>query len=340
MHFDITPHTLHYKRHATTSRGAYSLHRMLIIRLWDDEGRTGVGECAPLPDLGIDSHAYDDIEVVKTLVGKALESAQPEDVLREFPALLFALESALAEMARPASLYATPFALGQEGIPINGLIWMAPYQDMLQQIEQKLQAGFHCLKLKIGAIDWADEIALIRHIRNSFDSTRLQLRVDANGAFSAEDAPERLRELADYDIHSIEQPIRQGQWTAMKHLCATSPLPIAFDEELIGITTIEEKRRLLQELRPQFIVLKPTLHGGYSGVSQWHKLAQQQGIGSWITSALESNIGLRHVALLAASLYGPQVEFPQGLGTGQLFTDNIPSSITIRGEKLWNLQNL
>ena len=193
------------------------------------------------------------------------------------------------------------------------------------------------MKIKIGAIDFADEMALIRRLRDRYGSDRIELRVDANGAFSPSEALDRLRQLSLNDIHSIEQPIMAGQWQQMARLCQCSPLPIALDEELIGVNTLERKRDLLDTIRPQYIILKPSLHGGMVGCREWISLANERGIGSWITSALESNVGLHAIAHFAAEVYGPSITMPQGLGTGQLFTDNIDMPITIRGDKLWYL---
>lgn len=200
---------------------------------------------------------------------------------------------------------------------------MGTFEEMHQRIEEKLAAGFHCVKLKIGAIDWDREIALIRFIRERYSREQIELRVDANGGFSVDEAMSRLEELAKYDIHSIEQPIRQHQWSEMASLCQHSPLPIALDEELIGVNDPAEKVRLLDTIRPQYIILKPSLHGGMRGSEEWIRLARERGIGSWITSALESNIGLYAIARFTMQMYGPDITMPQGLGTGQLFTDNI-----------------
>ena len=234
-------------------------------------------------------------------------------------------------------LFDTPFARGEEGITINGLVWMGSHDEMLARLETKMQAGFHCVKLKIGAIEFDSELDLIRHIRQAFTKEQIELRVDANGGFTFEDAPSRLEQLARYDIHSIEQPIRQHQWARMAQLCASSPIPIALDEELIGVNMPGMKQELLDTIRPQYIILKPSLHGGIRGTREWIDMARQRGIGSWITSALESNVGLNAVAQLAADVYGPDISMPQGLGTGMLFTDNIEMPLTIRGEKLWRV---
>ncbi|MBQ7422307.1 MAG: o-succinylbenzoate synthase, partial [Prevotella sp.] len=200
-------------------------------------------------------------------------------------------------------------------------------------------AGFHCVKLKIGAIDWQRELGLIRFVRRNFTKEQIELRVDANGGFSTDDALTKLEQLARYDIHSIEQPIRQKQWKEMSELCRKSPIPIALDEELIGINIPSMKEALLDSLHPQYIILKPSLHGGMKGSAEWIEMARQRGVGSWITSALESNIGLNAIAHFAAKTYGPGIQFPQGLGTGKLFSDNIPMPLTIKGDKLWFLKN-
>ena len=331
MELSISKETLHFKKPARTSRGEYALHEMYLITLTDKTtGKKGTGELAPLPDLSCDRNAYPDIPEVRRLAEKALPSVLngtwPDDML-SYPALRFALESAVAE------------ARGEElkeriSIPINGLVWMSSFEDMLEQVKVKMAIGFRCIKLKIGAIDWQKEIELIRYVRSCFPKEELQLRVDANGAFAPEWAMDRLTELSKYDIHSIEQPIRQGQWDEMARLCKESPLAIALDEEMIGINDPKEKARLLDTIHPQYIVLKPTMHGGLSGTREWIDLANKRGISSWITSALESNIGLRSIALLAESVYGPNITFPQGLGTGQLFTDNIENQVQIENANL------
>lgn len=338
IHINLTEKILHFKKPARTSRGEYTEHRMVLVTMTDDDGRIGIGECAPLPDLSADAHEYDDLGRVAQLIEQALASDDYAETLRPYPALLFALESAMYDINQSPTLYDTPFARGEVGIPTNGLVWMASYDDMLQQVKDKLKAGFRCIKLKIGAIDWEEEIKLISLIRSKFSRDMLELRVDANGAFTPDNAMERLVQLAQYGIHSIEQPIRQGQWDAMARLCSSSPIPIALDEELIGINTLADKQKMLDTVRPQFIVIKPTLHGGMSGTLEWASQAQKRGIGSWMTSTLESNVGLRNVALLAARIYGRDCTFPQGLGTGLLFTDNIAMDIELRGNKLFMIQ--
>lgn len=337
----ITPRTLHFKQPAGTSRGVYNTRKSWFVEIEDSErpGCKGVGECAPLPDLSCDARP----EYEKTLESICrmieLTGNVNYDMLRPYPSILFGIETAMTDLQNGGNgrLFDTPFARGEEGITINGLVWMGSHDEMLARLEAKMQAGFHCVKLKIGAIEFDSELDLIRHIRQAFTKEQIELRVDANGGFTFEDAPSRLEQLARYDIHSIEQPIRQHQWARMAQLCASSPIPIALDEELIGVNMPGMKQELLDTIRPQYIILKPSLHGGISGTREWIDMAHQRGIGSWITSALESNVGLNAVAQLAADVYGPNISMPQGLGTGMLFTDNIEMPLTIRGEKLWRI---
>ena len=314
MKLDVEERVLHFKQPAGTSRGVYTTRRIWLITATDEAGRvTGVGECAPLPQLSCDD-IPNYAEVLRRFCDEVERTGViPYEALRPYPSMLFGLES-----IKPAPCPQTPTT-----IPINGRVWMGTFEEMHQRIEEKLAAGFHCVKLKIGAIDWDREIALIRFIRERYSREQIELRVDANGGFSVDEAMSRLEELAKYDIHSIEQPIRQHQWAEMASLCQHSPLPIALDEELIGVNDPEEKVRLLDTIRPQYIILKPSLHGGMRGSEEWIRLARERGIGSWITSALESNIGLYAIARFTMQMYGPDITMPQGLGTGQLFTDNI-----------------
>lgn len=265
----------------------------------------------------------------------------PYEMLRPYPSILFGLETAFAQVDAHGStaLSETPFSRGEEGIPINGLVWMGSFEEMYARLEEKLQQGFHCVKLKIGAIDFSRELELVRHIRKHFSKEQIELRVDANGGFTPENAMQRLRDLAKYDIHSIEQPVKQHQWREMAFLCKESPLPIALDEELIGVNQPEQKARLLDTIHPAYIVLKPSLHGGMMGCREWIRLARERGIGSWITSALESNVGLNAIAHFCAEVYGPHITMPQGLGTGLLYMDNIDRPLEIIGDKLWYLKN-
>lgn len=338
---NITPRTLHFKQPAGTSRGVYNTRKSWFVEIEDSErpGCKGVGECAPLPDLSCDARP----EYEKTLESICrmieLTGNVNYDMLRPYPSILFGIETAMTDLQNGGNgrLFDTPFTRGEEGITINGLVWMGSHDEMLARLEAKMKAGFHCVKLKIGAIEFDSELDLIRHIRQAFTKEQIELRVDANGGFTFEDAPSRLDQLARYDIHSIEQPIRQHQWARMAQLCAISPIPIALDEELIGVNMPAMKHELLDTIRPQYIILKPSLHGGIRGTREWIDMARQRSIGSWITSALESNVGLNAVAQLASDVYGPDISMPQGLGTGLLFTDNIEMPLEIRGEKLWRM---
>ena len=368
---DISERTLHFKQPAGTSRGVYTTRHSYYLTLTSDElpGVEGVGECATLPDLSCD--VKPEYAVTLRQVCQMVEQMGriPYDMIRAYPSITFGLETAFAsffdaakkfleivptegassssEMLKqkgvsvPAGmenlidLFDSPFGRGEEGITINGLVWMGTYEEMLARLEEKLQAGFHCVKLKIGAIDFFKELDLIKRIRDVYTQEQVELRVDANGGFLPENAMSQLEALAKYNIHSIEQPIKQHQWPKMAQLCRETPLPIALDEELIGVNVRSMKEALLDTIRPQYIILKPSLHGGIYGCNEWIQLASQRGIGSWITSALESNIGLHAIAHYAAKVYGPNVEMPQGLGTGQLFTDNIPMPLEIRGDKLF-----
>lgn len=335
MSFSIQEKLLHFKQPAGTSRGVYTTRRIWLLTV-EHDGRTAIGECAPLPQLSCDD--IPDYEAVLRRFCDIIEAtgAIPYDEMRNYPSMLFGVETALAQLSRTDGLlYDTPFSHGEEGIPINGLVWMGTHDEMLSRLKEKLALGFRCVKLKIGAIDFAKELDLIQHIRKHFSREEVELRVDANGGFTPDVALERLQELARYDIHSIEQPIMAHQWSEMAQLCQLSPLPIALDEELIGVNSTDEKIRLLDTIKPQYIILKPSLHGGVAGTREWIALANERGIGSWITSALESNIGLNAIAQLAANIYGSKITMPQGLGTGMLFTDNIPMPLEIRNDCLW-----
>lgn len=335
MTFSIQEKLLHFKQPAGTSRGVYTTRKIWLLTV-EHDGRTAIGECAPLPQLSCDD--IPDYEAVLRRFCDIIEAtgAIPYDEMRNYPSMLFGVETALAQLSRTDGLlYDTSFSHGEEGIPINGLVWMGTHDEMLSRLKEKLALGFRCVKLKIGAIDFAKELDLIQHIRKHFSREEVELRVDANGGFTPDVALERLQELARYDIHSIEQPIMAHQWSEMAQLCQLSPLPIALDEELIGVNSTDEKIRLLDTIKPQYIILKPSLHGGVAGTREWIALANERGIGSWITSALESNIGLNAIAQLAANIYGSKITMPQGLGTGMLFTDNIPMPLEIRNDCLW-----
>ena len=359
MKITVEERVLHFKQPAGTSRGVYTERHIWLVTV-SDGATVGIGECAPLPDLSCD--ALSPFLYNNVLRGFCDEVEQtgiiPYDDLRPYPSMLFGIETAMLSMLNAQclmhnnrqsddqdyalsinhyALFDTPFTRGKEGIPINGLVWMGSYEEMAQRIEEKLRQGFRCIKLKIGAIDFDQEIELLHRIRERFGPREIELRVDANGAFRFDDgdALYKLELLSQYALHSIEQPIKAGQWANMAELCRESPLPIALDEELIGINDPEQKRQMLNIIRPAYIVLKPSLHGGMVGCREWIEIANDMEIGSWITSALESNVGLNAIAQFCSSVYGNEITTPQGLGTGQLFTDNIPMPLEIRGDKLW-----
>jgi len=326
---------LYFKQPAQTSRGAYPVRDVWYVKIQskDNSERYGIGECAPLPDLSCDF--LPDYEKILAKTCRHLEQKGYLDIesLRHYPSIMFGFETADKHFETGSfAFWDTPFSRGETGIPINGLIWMDDYHNMLKQIETKISAGFRCIKLKIGAIDFDKELDLIKHIRKNFSAKELELRVDANGAFSIKDALNKLKRLAELDIHSIEQPIRSGKWEEMAQLVAGTPLPIALDEELIGIHYKEDKRTLLNIIRPHYIILKPSLHGGFRGCDEWIEEAGKLGTGWWMTSALESNIGLNAIAQKCATYKNP---LPQGLGTGQLFINNIDLPLHIKKDSLW-----
>ena len=355
MKIDIEERVLHFKQPAGTSRGVYTDRRSWFVSV-SDGSHIGIGECAPLPQLSCDD-LPDYSEKLKVKSEEFAAAIQQGDdavstffeSLRDYPSMLFGMETALlslrsAKNLPPSTLHLpllfdTPFSRGEVGIPINGLVWMGSYDEMLSRMEQKLEQGFHCVKLKIGAIGFDRELDLIKRIRKRFSHHEVELRVDANGAFSFDEALYKLELLSQYNIHSIEQPIRQGQWSFMAELCRESPLPIALDEELIGVNDPDQKRQMMNIIRPRYIILKPSLHGGMMGTREWISIANDMGVGSWMTSALESNIGLNAVAQLCADIYGDAITMPQGLGTGQLFSDNIPMPLEVRGDQLWRIEH-
>ena len=336
MTYRIEERLLHFKQPAGTSRGVYTTRKIWLVHLSDGQ-RKGVGECAPLPDLSCDAlpdHEY--ASILNKVCEDFCQSCKIDiDALRDYPSMLFGLETALLNLKNGDRLFDTAFSRGETGIPINGLVWMGNHEEMLCRMEEKLASGFRCIKLKIGAIDFDQELDLIRRIRDRFSFHEVELRVDANGAFPYDEALYKLELLSQYNIHSIEQPIKAGQWAFMADLCRESPLSIALDEELIGVNDPAMKRHLLNIIKPRYIILKPSLHGGMAGCREWIETARDLGIGSWITSALESNIGLNAIAQFASSVYGDHITMPQGLGTGQLFTDNIDMGLEIRGDRLY-----
>jgi len=332
---------LNFKQASGTSRGILKTKETWFIIL-KEEGNQGVGECGIFRGLSVDDRP--DYEEKLQWVCKNIHLGLDVllEKLIEFPSIQFGLEMAFksVESTDMFTLFPSEFTKGKASIPINGLIWMGSESFMKQQIKEKIETGFHCIKVKIGAIDFQKELELLKAIRKEYSVTDIELRVDANGAFSANNALEKLKQLSEFDLHSIEQPIKQGQVEVMARLCEQTPLPIALDEELIGVFSVTKKQELLQMIRPQYIILKPSLVGGFHGSDEWIQIAENMNIDWWITSALESNIGLNAIAQYT---FTKQSNMYQGLGTGSLFTNNFSSPLqvkigTLRHEKdtNWN----
>jgi o-succinylbenzoate synthase len=332
MRASFKKYTLQFKQASGTSRGVYTTRDSWFIFV-SDGTNTGIGECAPLPDLSIEPLKKMGIKLLQICEQIDYFCQFPEE-LKSWPSIRFGLETALLDLRNGGQrqLFPSEFTRGEQGIPINGLIWMGTSEFMKQQIRAKLDAGFHCIKMKIGALDFETEFELLKSIRKEFSAEQITLRVDANCAYTYQTALENLKHLSDLQIHSIEQPIETGRWAEMAELCHQSPVPIALDEELIGITSEKEMQKLVETIRPAYLILKPSLHGGFAGCEQWIRQAEKAGSGWWITSALESNIGLNAIAQWTFHL---NAKNEQGLGTGQLFTNNFDSPLEIEGERLW-----
>jgi o-succinylbenzoate synthase len=321
---------LQFKVPAGTSRGVMTEKQSWIVRISDGVSE-GIGEISVIEDLSPEYVSLAEFELtIKEFISR-LEQGWNDEIyqaLQPYPSILFGIESALLDLKNGGKqiYFDNAFARGEQKIPINGLIWMGTEAFMAEQITQKLADGFTTIKMKIGAMDLDTELELLHSIRKKHSKEEITLRVDANGAFDAETAELVLQKLADLDIHSIEQPIKAGNCEAMKKLCLTSPTPIALDEELIGIYEKEEKIKLLETIQPQYIILKPSLHGGISGTREWIALAEERNIQWWMTSALESNIGLEVICQLAGEYSN---SLPQGLGTGSLYTNNSESPLTV-----------
>ncbi len=331
-------HILEFKKPSGTSRGIFRTKETWYIVIQENE-KQGIGECGILRTLSIDDRPDYEEKLQWTCDHIHMGADRLWEELKEFPSIQFGVEMAFKSLnsVSPFILFPSKFTENKDDIPINGLIWMGEKEFMKNQIEEKLQAGFNCIKMKIGAIDFDKELELLSYIRSQFSKNVIELRVDANGAFDTHIVMDKLLKLNAYDIHSIEQPILQGQCIEMQQLCRHTPIPVALDEELIGIFDVTEKEKLLLTIRPQYIILKPSLIGGYRGTQEWIDLADANGIGWWITSALESNIGLNAIAQYAYTL---QSKMPQGLGTGGLYTNNIQSPLFIKNGSLhYNPQN-
>lgn len=331
MKAEYFKYLLKFKRPSGTSRGVLYEKETFILEISDD-GRKGIGECAIFRGL-----SFDDLPDYENKLKWLCENIDQDvdflkDELREFPSIWFGYEQARLNLKHGGKLYfPSEFTERKSSMMINGLIWMGDVGYMEEQIQKKLAQGFHCIKLKIG-VDWNSEHEILQKLRRKFSKEKLELRVDANGGFSNDEAKVVLQQLSDLNIHSIEQPIKAGNWDDMAELCSATPTPIALDEELIGIISFIEKEKLLNKIKPQYIILKPSLVGGILGCDEWISLAEQQSIGWWITSALESNLGLNAIAQYT---FTKNNSMPQGLGTGGLFTNNFESDLELKGDRLF-----
>jgi O-succinylbenzoate synthase len=329
---------LNFKRPSGTSRGVMTEKETWFIVL-EKEGKKGIGECGILRGLSADDSPDYEEKLQWTCDNIQLGENQLWEALIEFPSIQFGVEMAFQSLRseNPFLLFPSDFTNGQKSITINGLVWMGAESFMKQQIEEKLAAGFRCVKLKIGAIDFDKELQLLHYIRQHFSPEQVEIRVDANGAFDVTLALDKLNQLSGFKLHSIEQPIPKNNTDRMSELCKVTPIPIALDEELIGIFSLEEKEQLLQKIKPQYIILKPSFVGGFRGTKEWISLAEKYNIGLWITSALESNIGLNAIAQWT---FLQQNSMPQGLGTGALYTNNFDCPLVVSEGQLWYKKEL
>lgn len=331
-------HILNFKVPSGTSRGVLKTKETWYIII-ENEGKRGIGECGILRGLSADDRPDYEAQLQHTCnnIEKGLDVLYTENV--EFPSIQIGLEIVFKSLEANSTfeLFPSNFTKGNATIPINGLIWMGDKAFMNQQIKQKIANGFDCIKMKIGAIDFQTELEVLKGIRQNFSESDIEIRVDANGAFSIDSALEKLKRLSDFKLHSIEQPIKPNQWEEMAKICEKTPLPIALDEELIGVFNDDRKQQLLNTINPQYIILKPSFIGGFKGSDTWITLAEKQNIGWWITSALESNVGLNGIAQYT---YLKEVTMPQGLGTGSLFTNNISSPLIVKNGTLQYDRNL
>ncbi len=333
MKISYKNHRLEFKRPAGTSRSVLYHNNVWIIRI-EKNDKLGFGECNPLVGLSIDDR--EDFEVIlKDVISEFEKKGKIDlDILDDYPAMKFGFESALLDLTTEGEmiLFPSDFTKGKRSILINGLLWMGEKQFMLEQLSEKLKLGFNCIKLKIGAIDFEQEIDVLKEIRKNYSAEEIEIRVDANGAFTINEALDKLQRLSAYDIHSIEQPIAVGQWNEMEELCKRSPIPIALDEELIPLRSKKERYALIKKVKPDYIILKPSLLGGFGDCDEWITIAEEANVKWWLTSALESNIGLNSIAQYS---FSKGVTIPQGLGTGGLYSNNYASPLHILNGELF-----
>jgi len=347
-------YNLKFKFDAGTSRGILKNKTSYFIFMEDESGTTGIGECSLLPGLSLDdrpdyemqlNQVCNDFQRFSISDYASLIQFLEDQIGQNWPSIRMGLETAFLDHANGGErrIFINNFLNG-DGISINGLIWMGDKRFMLDQVKEKIESGFNCIKIKIGAIDFDSEMEVLRYVRNQLSARDITLRVDANGAFKMQNVMAKLSRLEKLKIHSIEQPIESGQWESMKYLCEHSPIPVGLDEELIGAYTYHHKKELIEQIKPHYLILKPTLLGGFHSSSQWIELAKSNNLGWWITSALESNIGLNAICQYT---FGLEVEMEQGLGTGALFQNNIKSPLMVEAGKIlykndhpWNLSGL
>jgi o-succinylbenzoate synthase len=361
LRFSFHKHVLEFNFDARTSRGIMKDRTSWFIKIWNesDEGIFGLGESAPLAGLSKETHEDVELELVrleKSINASLIELPKQELSLGDLAIFIksnfntihssnrFAFETALLDLMHKGRrvLFQTEFTSGKP-IPINGLIWMGGLDKMLQQIDIKIKDGFRCIKLKVGGHDFEKECDILQYIRRKYFRENIIVRLDANGAFKPEDALYKLNLLTRFTIHSIEQPIKPGH-PAMEELCAKTPIPIALDEELLGIDALSEKQVLLNRLKPAYIIIKPSLHGGLHAAHEWIQVAEKAKIGWWLTSSLESTIGLNAIAQFASTF---ALDLPQGLGTGAIYSNNFPSPLVVKESTLiynhqieWDLRQL
>jgi len=341
----LTKHTLEFKFLAKTSRDELKTKDTWFLSMTNEKGVTGIGECSIIAGLSIENPEEFE-KKLKHVAANFSEYENYHESLVNFPAIRFGIETALLDLKNGGNreLFKTDFSLHTKPMPINGLVWMGDKAFMSKQVKEKIEAGFTCVKLKIGALDFQQELDILKSIRAEYSADDIEIRVDANGAFSLDNALEKLLRLSELDLHSIEQPIKQGQWQEMASLCQFSALDIALDEELIGVNSLAKKKELLETIQPQYIILKPSLLGGFKASEEWISLAKELTIDYWNTSALEANIGLNAISQWTSSLNNP---LPQGLGTGGLYHNNIPSPLVVQNGEIsydhdleWELSTL
>lgn len=332
MQAHYNKYSLKFKQPAGTSRGVLRVKETYFLYL-DNGTKKGIGECNLFKGLSIDDRPNYEKKLQWLCDNISLKPTDLYMELQEWPSILFGYEMAMKSLQSSDlfTLFPSMFTAGEDTININGLVWMGDQDFMLQQLEEKLASGFYCIKFKIGAINFDKELELLGAVRSRFRESEVTIRVDANGAFTPQNAMSKLESLSKYEVHSIEQPIQQGQWQEMALLCEQSPIAIALDEELIGIYSIKDKRQCLETIQPQYIILKPALVGGFQSCREWINLASSHNAGWWMTSALESNVGLNAIAQFTYTLGNP---IPQGLGTGGLYTNNITAPLEIKNGTL------